>query len=89
MTFKHIDRGGLWNNRHKKTETHPDYKGKMDIKCRHCGQDNHLEMSGWHKGEGDNPKAPDINIRVKDFQERSQSPSPKTPEPPSGEDIPF
>jgi hypothetical protein len=37
------------NGNYKKTEKHPDYKGKANVTCPHCQKGSIHELGGWDR----------------------------------------
>ena len=56
--YDNTNRGSLWKNDKKATEKHPDFTGSIDI------EGVEYWLSGWKRGEGENPKAPALKVAV-------------------------
>lgn len=56
--FDNTNRGSIWKNSNKKTETHPDFTGSINIE----GKD--FWLSAWKPKEGANPNAPLLSFSV-------------------------
>jgi hypothetical protein len=83
--FDNNNRGSIWKNEDRKSETHPQFKGSAEV--------NGVEywVSGWLRKADANPKAPAMSFS---FQAKEQQSAPKPAQAPandfdSGEDIPF
>ena len=83
--YDNNNRGSIWKNEDRKSETHPQFKGSAEV--------NGVEywVSGWLRKADANPKAPAMSFS---FQAKEQQSAPKTAQAPandfdSGEDIPF
>jgi len=83
--YDNNNRGSIWKNEDRKSETHPQFKGSAEV--------NGIEywVSGWLRKADANPKAPAMSFS---FTAKDQQSVPKpTPSPGIGdndlEDIPF
>jgi len=56
--YDETNRGAIWKNEKKEKETHPDWKGSINVE----GVDYWL--SGWSRKQGDNPKSPSVRFSV-------------------------
>tara|TARA_R110000803_G_scaffold208003_1_gene276337 strand:+ start:713 stop:967 length:255 start_codon:yes stop_codon:yes gene_type:complete len=56
--YDNTNRGAIWKNDNKQSETHPDFKGSINID----GKDYWL--SGWKRKEGAGPKSPALSLSV-------------------------
>jgi hypothetical protein len=52
------NKGAIWKNDKKEKDTHPDWKGSINVE----GVDYWL--SGWSRKQGDNPKSPSVRFSV-------------------------
>ena len=64
MTYDNTNRGQIWKNEKKTTESHPDFTGTLNV--------NGVEfyVSAWKRKEGANPKAPALSFTVKPKEEQ-------------------
>lgn len=49
MTYDNTNTGGLWQNRQKNTDRHPDLTGKAEVRCPHCGEVSEHRVAAWDK----------------------------------------
>lgn len=49
MAYDNTNKGTLGDNERKEKDTHPDMKGKCDIKCESCGATTQMWISGWNR----------------------------------------
>jgi hypothetical protein len=56
--FDETNRGAIWKNDKKEKDTHPDWRGSINVE----GVDYWL--SGWSRKQGDNPKSPSVRFSV-------------------------
>lgn len=61
--FDNTNRGQIWKNDRKEKDTHPDYKGSINIK----GVEYWL--SGWAKKKDAHPKAPLVSFSAQEKDE--------------------
>ena len=61
--FDNSDRGALWANNFKFTETSPDYRGRQNVLCPHCTERFDLNLIAWDANSA-NPAAPVLNLRT-------------------------
>jgi hypothetical protein len=59
MNFSNTNRGQVWPNERKEKDTHPDFKGSLNVK----GEE--FVISAWKQKGGTNPKAPSLSFSVK------------------------
>ena len=57
--FDNTNRGGIWKNDRKETDSHPDFTGNINVE----GVDYFL--NGWRRKEGANPKSAAMSFSVK------------------------
>lgn len=84
--YDNTNRGSIWKNAEKKTETHPDFTGELNV--------NGVEywVSAWKRKEGASEKSPALSfsIKAKDETKKSQGSSkPTTQSNEFEDDIPF
>lgn len=56
MTYDNTNKGAMWRNMDKQSDTHPDFKGSINI------DGVEYWLSGWSKKQGDNPNAPSVKF---------------------------
>lgn len=56
MTEVKDNRGAIWANKDKKTDTHPDFRGSAMI------DGTEYWVSAWKRKPGANPKAPSLSF---------------------------
>ena len=56
--YSNNNRGQFWRNEKKETDTHPDFKGSINV------EGVEYWLSAWKRKEGANPKAPAISISI-------------------------
>jgi len=96
MSYDNTNRGQIWPNDKKEKDTHPDFKGSMDIEGKEYW------VSAWKRKPDANPKAPSLTFSVQakdeipqkiaDQYQQQQPPAPPVPQPGGGsfdDDIPF
>lgn len=73
MSYDNTNRGSIWPNERKETETHPDFTGTSTIECPHCNEASDFWTNGWKRKKGANPKAPSLSMtfRAKDAKQPS------------------
>jgi hypothetical protein len=83
--YDNNNRGSIWKNEDRKSDTHPQFKGSAEV--------NGVEywVSGWLRKADANPKAPAMSFS---FTAKEQQSAPKPAQAQandfdSGEDIPF
>ena len=88
--YDNNNRGSIWKNEDRKSETHPQFKGSAEV--------NGVEywVSGWLRKADANPKAPamSFSFTAKEQQSMPRTSAPTPAQAPdndfdSGEDIPF
>ena len=87
MAYDNTNRGSIWKNERKESDTHPDFTGSLNV--------NGVEfyVSAWKRKPDANPKAPALSFSIKPKDEhRSPEPKPYDKADPFGGDdelIPF
>ena len=71
MSYDNTNRGQVWPNKDKQSDTHPDFKGSVNVE----GVD--YWVSAWKRKEGANPKAPSLSFSI----QQKESQEPRAPEP--------
>ena len=63
------NRGGLWKNENKQTDSHPDFKGSITVDGKQYW------LSGWKRSPDANPAAPALSVAVtpKEAQPQQQA----------------
>src|SRR5690242_3616526 len=59
MTQDNTNRGAIWKNDKKERDTHPDFKGELDVDGRKYW------VSAWRRREDASPKAPALSFSIK------------------------
>ena len=80
--------GGLFRNKYKEKESHPDHKGKCTVECYKCGEELQLDIAAWIK-EGANGKF--FSLSVQEAYKKDEGMSQPATNPPADydEDVPF
>jgi hypothetical protein len=68
--YDNTNRGSIWKNEKKETDSHPDFTGSLDVN----GVD--FWVSAWKRKSDANPKAPALSFSIKP-KEGVQQPAPK------------
>ena len=63
MSYSKINRGQIWPNERKEIDTHPDFKGSLNVRGEK------FRISAWKRIEGENPKVPSLSISVQPMDE--------------------
>ena len=73
MGYDNTNKGAIWANSKKETETHPDFTGSINVE----GKD--YWVSGWKRKEGAHEKAPALSfsIKLKDQADNQRKPAQK------------
>ena len=56
--YDNTNRGAIWKNDRKETETQPDFKGSINIEGKEYW------LSGWKRRPDANPNAPALSLSV-------------------------
>ena len=70
--YDNNNRGALWNNDRKQSDTHPDLSGSITID----GKD--YWVSGWKKKPGQGDRAPVVSLSVRPKDYKSSQPTGQT-----------
>lgn len=75
--YDNTNRGSIWKNDRKEKDTHPDFKGSLNVEGKEYW------VSAWKRKEGANPKAPALSFSIQ-AKENAQAggasyPSPSQP----------
>ena len=57
--FDNTNKGAIWGNKDKQSDTHPDFKGSINI------EGVEYWLSGWKRDPNGNPNAPSVKFSVK------------------------
>jgi len=66
MTYDNTNRGQIWPNDKKEKDTHPDFKGSVNIEGKE------YRVSAWKRKPDANPKAPSLTFSVQPKDEIPQ-----------------
>ena len=66
------NRGALWNNDRKQSDTHPDLSGSITIEGKEYW------VSGWKKKPGQSDRAPIVSLSVRPKDYKSSQPAQPT-----------
>jgi len=95
MSYDNTNRGQLWGNDKKEKDTHPDFKGSINVEGKEYW------LSAWKRKPDANPKAPALSFSIQSKDEAYQKAenavnAPQAPEVPYNQgggsfddDIPF
>ena len=83
--YDNTNRGSIWGNDKKEKDTHPDFKGSINV------EGVEYWLSAWKRKEGANPKAPALSFSIqrKDDVQRNETPTNSDPFAVADDDIPF
>jgi len=88
--YDNTNRGSIWKNDKKDTESHPDFTGSINVEGKEYW------VSAWKRKPDANPKSPALSLSVKPKEDKQSSPSQanqnfQTPVADEGfdDDIPF
>lgn len=87
MNYDNTNRGSIWKNDRKEKDTHPDFKGSVNV------DGVEYWVSAWKRKPDANPKAPALSFSIQ-AKEQQGSPSQGAPQQGShngefDDDIPF
>jgi len=84
--YDNSNRGGLWGNKNKQSDNHPDFTGHINIDGKEYW------LSGWKRKPDQSDRAPALSLSIK-LKEESPSRSYQAPAAAQNEDfeedIPF
>lgn len=63
MAYDNTNKGAIWGNKDKQTDTQPDFKGSINI------EGVEYWLSGWKRDPNGNPQAPSVKFSVKRKEE--------------------
>lgn len=58
MSYDDTNRGQIWGNDKKETDSHPDFKGSINVEGKEYW------LSAWRRAPDANPKAPSLRFSV-------------------------
>lgn len=58
MEYDNVNRGQIWKNENRKTDTHPQFTGSINVDGKEYW------LSGWTRKEGANPKSPAMSFSI-------------------------
>jgi hypothetical protein len=64
--YDNINRGAIWKNKDKQKDTHPDFKGELDVGGRKYW------VSAWKRREDASPKAPALSFSIEPKEEQEK-----------------
>lgn len=81
--YDRTNRGAIWKNDKKEKDTHPDFKGDLNV--------NGVEywVSAWKRKPDANPKAPALSFSITPKQEQSVHQQISNAEDPFEDSVPF
>ncbi len=68
--YDNTNRGSIWKNDDKQSDTHPDFKGSLNVN----GQE--FWVSAWKRKPDANPKAPALSFSIKVKEQQGAAPAP-------------
>ena len=66
MSYDNTNRGQLWGNDKKEKDTHPDFKGSINVEGKEYW------LSAWKRKPDANPKAPALSFSIQSKDEAYQ-----------------
>ena len=81
--YDNTNRGSIWKNDRKDTDTHPDFTGTLNV------EGVEYFCDAWKRKPDANPKAPALSFKVKrkDKQPTDSQRSQRAQKPPGGDDF--
>jgi hypothetical protein len=67
--YDNTNRGQIWKNEDRKTETHPQFKGTVNV------EGVEYWVSAWLRKPDANPKAPAMSFSIKKKEDKVEAPS--------------
>lgn len=67
MTYSNENRGQIWPNDRKEKDTHPDFKGSINVEGKEYW------VSAWKRKPDANPKAPSLSFSIQPKDEAAQA----------------
>jgi hypothetical protein len=71
MEYNNTNRGQIWKNEDRKSDTHPHFKGSMDI------DGVEYWVSAWTRKPDANPKSPALTFSFKKKEDKQDDQIPK------------
>lgn len=65
--YDNTNRGQIWKNENRKTDTHPQFTGSINVDGKEYW------LSGWTRKEGANPKAPAMSFSVQPKEPKAET----------------
>ena len=62
--FDNTNRGAIWKNEDKKTDTQPDFKGSINVDGKE------FFLNAWKRKDGASPKSPALSLSVMEKTEQ-------------------
>ena len=88
--YDNRNRIALWGNKEKKTDSHPDFNGQLNVVCPHCTKESDHYVSTWKRKEGQNPASPALSGSIEPKEEKTEAHATTPPAAGDGfDDIPF
>ena len=66
--YDNTNRGSIWPNDKKITDSHPDFTGSLDVDGKQ------FWVSAWKRKVGANPKAPSLSFSISEKEQRTEAP---------------
>ena len=82
MTYDNTNRGAIWRNDNKQKDTHPDFKGQLNVN----GEE--YWVSAWKRKPDASPNSPALSFSIQP-KEQSQHNQQKADQPSFEDDLPF
>ena len=67
MAYDNTNRIALWGNKDKETDSHPDFKGQLNI------DGVEYWVSAWKRKEGANPASPALSGSIEAKEEKTEA----------------
>jgi len=64
--YDNTNRGGIWKNDRKETDTHPDFTGNLNV------DGVEYWINGWKRKQDANPKSAALSLSIKRKEDRPQ-----------------
>ena len=66
MSYDDTNRGQIWGNDKKTSDSHPDFKGSINVEGKEYW------LSAWKRAPDANPKAPSLRFSVQPKEQQAQ-----------------
>jgi len=84
MEYDNTNKGALWDNLNKKSSTHPDFRGKLNV------NGDEYWVSCWRRRDGAKVTSPVLSLSIEKIQAKQTLPQSKKPSNDAfSDDIPF